>query len=257
MQQQIAAENRQLDLIDEEIGDTDNLLKKGLAEKPRLLALQRRQAEIQGSIGKNRSSIAQVEKSIGEAEIKIAELTTAQVYEASEKLQKTESDLHELTERLRAAEDVLARTDIHAPVDGAVLGLRIHTKGGVVSPGEALMEIVPAGDLLVVAARLSLEDIDAVEPGLPAQVRLTGLSYRHAQPLEARVHSVSADSITDQQGERAYYLARLELAEGLPPGVRLQPGMEVQVMIRTGPRTLLEYLLDPITKSIERAMREQ
>jgi multidrug efflux pump subunit AcrA (membrane-fusion protein) len=217
LQAQIAAEKKQLTFIDEEIFAIEILLKKGLAKKPRILALYRRKAELDG---KRIEHLAQ----------------------------------------LRAAEDVIARSSIRAPISGAVVGLQVHTSGGVVKAGEPLLSIVPKDEPLVIEARIDPNDIDIVHKGLPAQVRLTPFNARMVPPIPASVVWVSADSMSDQKTGTSYYLARVKLTElpsELPQGVQLYPGMPAEVMILTGERTFLSYLAAPITRSFRRAFREQ
>ena len=166
----------------------------------------------------------------------------------------------DLTESIRAAQDVLTRTLIRAPLAGTIVNLQIHTVGGVNTRGEALMEIVPSGGRLVVQARVDPADIDSVHPGLVAQIRLTALVQRHLEPLQESVVSVSADRLTDERTGVPYFLSKIELADqsiNELDDVELYPGMQAEVMIVTGERTALEYILRPITRSIERTLREE
>ncbi len=217
LQAQIAAGTKQLSFIDEEIVAIETLLAKGLAKKPRILALYRRRAELEGT--------------------------------------RTEQQA-----RLRAAEDVIARSSIRAPIAGTVVGLKVHTSGGVIKAGEPLLSIVPRDEPLVIEARIDPNDIDIVHKGLPAQVRLTPFNARMIPPIPASVVWVSADAMNDQNNGSSYYLARVKLSglpSELPEGVQLYPGMPAEVMILTGERTFLSYLAAPITRSFRRAFREK
>ena len=160
---------------------------------------------------------------------------------------------------LQASRDVVERLKIRAPMSGTIVGLRVHTRGGVIAPGAELLSIVPDGELLVIEARLDPNDIDVVHTGLDARVRLTPFSARLLSPVPGKVVSVSADRMTDEQTREGYYLARIELEkdpEQETGGARLYPGMPVEVTIVTGVRTLLDYLLDPLVQSFGRAFRE-
>lgn len=255
----IAAEERQLGFIAEELGDVRQLYEKGLVQKPRLLSLERRAAEIEGSLAANHASIARANQRIGEAKLRISELDTAQINEAVERIGEVQSELLDLAERIRAAEDVRTRIEIRSPQDGVVVGLAVHTSGGVIAPGERLMDIVPTGDRLIVEAQVDPQDIDIVRDGLPARVRFTSFGQRNLVPIDGRVQSVSADHISDERTGASYYLARIELTEDPGPaldGGALYPGMPAEVMIVTGSRTALEYFLEPLTRTIERSMRE-
>lgn len=171
-------------------------------------------------------------------------------------LREIQTRLFDLTERIRAAEDVLERTEIRSPLDGTIVNLQVHTLGGVISPGEPLMEIVPRGERLVIQAQVEPADIDSVHPGLIAQVRLTAFNRRSAPPIEGEVVSISADRLTDPRTGQPYYLARIELPEdplrGME-GMELYPGMQAEVMIVTA----LDYLLRSVTRSFDRALREE
>jgi HlyD family type I secretion membrane fusion protein len=260
LKEQVEAQAREIKLLEEEIKDTDELYQKGLAKKSRMLALQRGLAEIQGSRAQNRATIARGGERIAEARLKISELETALINEAVKDLRDTEAQIFDLTERQRAAEDVLARTSIRAPMDGTVVGLRAHTHGGVIGPGAPILDIVPSGERLVIEARIDPNDIDVVQPGLPAQVRLTPFNARGTAPLAGRVAAVSADRLADERTGVPYYLARVDFVDDPAKaldGAALTPGMPAEVMIATGARTALDYFLRPITRSFNRAFREQ
>ncbi len=155
---------------------------------------------------------------------------------------------------------MLRRTAIRAPLAGTIVGLQVHTLGGVIGPGEPLMDIVPSGDRLVIEAQINPIDIDVVHPGLVAQVRLMPFSMRNTAPLDGTVTSVSADRLTDERTGESYYLARVELNEDPAKalgGASLYPGMPAEVMVVTGERTALAYVFKPITASFNRAFREE
>jgi HlyD family type I secretion membrane fusion protein len=256
---EIASEVRQLNLLEEEIVAKETLLEKGLIEKPQVLALKRRQAQLNGSRSRNKASIARVRKSIGEARIRISELQTAQVNQAVAELQEVENRIFDLEERLRTAEDIHQRIEIPAPISGRVVGLKVHTPGGVIGPGEPLMDIVPSEERMLIDAQIDPVDVDVVAPGLLAHVRLTALNQRHLTPLKGRLLSVSADSLIEDQTGRAYYLGRVELLPDQEQDlehVELYPGMQAEVMILTGSNTVLDYLAEPITRTLRRAFRE-
>ncbi len=171
-----------------------------------------------------------------------------------------EGDQTEHKAALRAAKDVIARSTVTAPITGSVVALRIHTTGGVIKPGDTLLSIVPKDETLVIEARVDPNDIDVVQKGLAAQVRLTPLNTRDIAPLDGRVIWISADRMMEDDSGAGYYLARIKLddqASSLPKGVDLYPGMPAEVMILTGERSLLGYLAAPISRSFRRAFREK
>ncbi len=258
-QGQIESEKRQIELIADEIEDIGGLVEKGLAPRPRLRALQRNAAEIEGSLSQNRSRIAQARQTIAETRLQINELTTIKINEVSQELRDVQAELFDLEERQRAAEDVLGRTVIRAPLAGTVVNSQVHTPGGVIAPGAALLDIVPSADRLIVEARVDPTDIDVVQVGLLAQARITAFSQRRTQPVDGVVMAVSADRLTDERTGETYYLARVEIKGDIEDklgGNELYPGMQAEVMIVTGERTALEYFLKPITASLNRAFKE-
>ena len=169
-----------------------------------------------------------------------------------------ENEIVDTRERVAAAEDILRRTEVVAPVSGVVVNLQVHTTGGVIGPGDPLMDLVPGEDTLIIEARLPLTDIDVVRVGLPARVRFTSYNQRSTPSFEGTVSHVSADRIEDRRAQEAFYRVRVELAAGQEDltALELHPGMPVEVMIRTGERTLLAYLLEPLRDSLGRALRE-
>ncbi|MCI0431962.1 MAG: HlyD family type I secretion periplasmic adaptor subunit [Rhodospirillales bacterium] len=256
---EIKSQKRQLGLIEEEIVDLTRLLEKGLVDKPRVLALKRRQAEIDGERRRNAAAIARARQVIAEAEIRISELETERINEAADELQEVERELFQLEQQIAAAEDVLSRTEIRAPLSGRVVELKVHTLGGVIGAGEPLMEIVPEAERLVVEVQIDPSDIDVVAAGQATELRFSAFHQRDLRPLEGRLVSVSADRLVEEETGRAYYLGRVELAENpasLPEDVAIVPGMQAEAVIMTGEGTVLDYLLRPIERTFERAMRE-
>ena len=218
------------------------------------------QAEIVGGRGENLALIARANERIGETELQILDLQTTLAAEVVKELREAERELYDVAERRRAAEDVVARTRVSAPLDGVVVGLKVHTPGGVIAPGERLLDIVPSGDRLIIEAQVDPRNIDVVHPGLSTYVRLTPFDKRDTPPLAGRVASVSADRLTDERTGAAFYLARIELIDDpakVLKGAVLYPGMPAEVMIVTGARTALDYFLKPIARSLSRAFRER
>ena len=170
-----------------------------------------------------------------------------------------QSQLFESGQRLRAAEDILERTEIRAPQAGYVVGLNVHTENGVIAPGQRLLDIVPNDDTLVIEAEVEPNDIDVVRVGLAAQVRLTAFKQRNIPALEGKVTRVSADSFTHERNGATYFLVRITIdsaERNKLDGGELYPGMSAEVMIVTGKRTAFEYFLTPVTDSFHNAFRE-
>jgi HlyD family secretion protein len=257
---EIDSQSEQLRLIAEETAGVASLVKRGLERKPRLLALQRARAQIGGLRAENQAKIARARQAIREAELKILNLDSTRQDEIAAELSQIGTELFDLEEQLRASADVLERTVVAAPVAGTVVGLRFRTPGGVVAAGEAILDLVPADDELLIDAKVAPTDIDVVHPGLPAQVHFLAYRQRAMLRIEGRVRQVSADSLTDPDSGQAYFAARIEIDRqqlaALAPQVELTPGMPAEVLILTGERTMLETLLDPVRTLFRRGLRE-
>jgi len=257
---QIAAIEVQKRLIGEEREGVKYLLDRNLEHRPRLLALDRQAAQLDGQIAELASQIARSQQAIGETRLQILSAQTTRYDEVVGQLRDAQTQLAELLPRLDAAGDILKRIEIRAPVAGTVINLRLFTVGGVVPPREPMMEIVPRQQDLIIETRIKPGDIDVVKTGLPAQIRLSAFKQRTTPPLPGTVVYLSADSLIDPKTGATYYLAQIRVAEAEiahVAGVFLYPGMPAEVMIVLGQRTLLQYLLDPLRESLQRAFTEQ
>jgi len=256
----VATEDRQIEEIDGEAKDLDALLKKGLTTRERGLALRRQQHEYEGERATNVASVAKAHSAMAELDMQILNLTTARSNKAVDDLSKTEAELFDLREQERSATDVLTRTSITAPVDGIVMDLKVHTNGGVVKPGETLLTVVPLAQNLVVEAMVKPEDVETIAPGQTAYVSFPALAKYNLPQVDGVVDTVSADRLTDERSGAPYFAATVvidkdELAK--LEGRKLLPGMSSEAMIRTGSRTMLAYLAEPLTQNLRRAMREK
>ena len=257
LEAQIASGQRQLELIAEEVEGVRILLAKGLERKPRLLALQRSQAQIEGSVASGRAGIARARQVIAETRQQMRSLTSDHVELVARELGETRKSRAPLEERLRATADRLARTTIIAPVAGTVVDLQVTTPGGVIAAGTPLLDIVPAGAELLLEARVAPNDIDEVHVGLVAQVHLLAYRSQNLPRIEGTVREVSADRLEDATTHQPYYLARIAVGtDALPAGIVLSAGMPADVAIVTAERTMLDYLLRPITDTLRRGLRE-
>lgn len=250
----------QLSLLHEEIVPLEQLVAKQISPKPKLLQLKRQAAHYVGVRDQQRGLIARAEQLIGETKLKMIDVQNKRLDEIVSALSDTQTQLGQVRERLVAADDVLERRDVVSPIDGTVVNLQYFTPGGVIAPGSAVMDIVPRNDDLIIETKIKPIDVDAIEVGLPAEVRFTAFKQRTTPTLSGEVVYVSADILTDPELEEAYFIARTKIsAEELVrlDGLEISPGMPAQVMIIGDERTLLEYLTDPIRQSLGRAFREQ
>jgi HlyD family secretion protein/epimerase transport system membrane fusion protein len=260
LEAQIASATQQLSLIADELEGKMQLLRRGLVRRPDVLRLQRDQSEIEGRRGEYMASIARAQQQIGEAEMQILGLDADRADQVSQQLDTVRAELSGVTERRHASRDILSRTVVTAPIGGTVLGLRFRTIEGVIRPGEAILDIVPDEERLLIDARVSPVDIDVVRAGMTAQIRLGAFAGRNLPRLDGLVRSVSADRMTDEATRQPYYLARVEVTRealaALGPERELQPGMPAEVLIVRTERTMLEYLVEPFREAIRRSLRE-
>ncbi|MFK0688215.1 HlyD family type I secretion periplasmic adaptor subunit [Mesorhizobium sp. IMUNJ 23033] len=246
-------------IIKGEIADVAPLVAKRLLTRSRLRQLEREQAEIDGRIGEATSQISRAEQAVGESQAMIFKLESDHQSEVAQSLRDTQAQILQFVERIQAASDVLARTIVRAPEAGTITDLRIHTTGGVIAPGEPLVDLVPSDDRLIVLVQVKPEDIDLVRPGLPARVRLLSYKHRRVPPVEGVLTYVSADRLVDSQTRRPYYTARVRITEAslrALPEVDIMPGMPVEVLIKTGQFTVAHYALRPVLDAFDRAFRE-
>jgi HlyD family secretion protein len=259
LQKQEASKGKQIEFYEDELEGLRMLFSKGLTPKSRLLNLEREAERGRGELAALSAAMAGAETKLKETELAILRLDRTLREKVTEELRTVEAELNAFSDRLIGVEDQTQRTEIRAPRSGRVFNLAVHTPGGVIKPGETLMEIVPEDDTLVIGARVAPQDIDKVVTRAPATVRLSAFNQRTTPELTGEVQRVSADLIADAAGGQTYYQAIIEVppreAERLQ-GLALLPGMPAEVLIRTGVRTPLTYLLKPLTDSFARAMRE-
>jgi HlyD family secretion protein len=250
----------QLRLIDEEIGTVKDLVDRGLDRKPRLLALQRARADLDGQMATTAGSIASTQELIGAVSAELASVTSRFIEEVATGLAEARAEATELGAKVRSARDQLQRTVIQAPLAGTVVQLRQHTPGGVIKAGEPILDILPRDEPLVIEARVAPADIDVVHPGLPADVHLLAYSSRYMPRIHGEVRKVSADRLTDPNNGQPYYAAQIVIdpaaLHAAAPQVELLAGMPAEALILTGERTLLDYLIEPIRRTFRRALRE-
>lgn len=246
-------------IILKELDAVRPLVQKGLLTRPRLLQLEREQADIDGRRATASAQIARGRQVSGEAEAEILRIRGDLYNEIATSLREAQNQIFQLLERIEAAHNVLERSDIKAPEAGIVTDLRVHTPGGVIAAGETLMDLVPDQDKLIVHAQLRPDNIDLVRPGLDAQVRLLPFKARRVPPIDGKVVYVSADRLIEKRTDRSYYLAKVRIDEAMLKrleSVDIMPGMPVEVMIKTGQSTVALYALAPLLDSFHRAFRE-
>jgi epimerase transport system membrane fusion protein len=250
---------RRIDLYNEELTGLRSLFDGGMGDKVRMRAMERELAEVEGDMAAALAERARAKLQIEETTLQIGQARREFLRDVVTELGSVQERLFDAEERERGLADRVARTRVLAPATGRVVDLDVHNVGAVIGPGDRLMDIVPEDELLVVDARVSPQSIDKVYPGLSASVRFTALNTRITPTVDGRVKTVSADRLVDQQTGMPYYLARIEIPEdqiARLEGQPLVPGMPADVMIVTGERTVLQYLLRPLSDALARSMRE-
>ena len=257
---QVESAGRQIELVSEEVAGKRELANKGHLPKPELLRVLRMEAELGGRLGQYRAAISEAQQQIGEAELQLVANETARADQVATQLDQVQAELNAIEEKLLASKDILNRTVIAAPVSGTIVNLKFKTESGVIQPGVAIMDIVPAEEKLLIDARISPMDIDIVRAGLKAQVLLSAITSRSAPRIDGFVRSVSADRVVDEKSMQAYFLARIEVSRAelgrLGTKIELVPGMPADVLIVTGERTMANYLLQPFLDAIWKTLRE-
>lgn len=255
---QIAGKKDQLRILDQELEGLEQLLQEGLTTRQRVFALKREKARLEGEIGEHVADLSRAETARGETDLQILQVERTQLEESSTALSDVRTRLINFGERLAAVRQTLDQTEIRAPIEGVVVGLNIHTEGGVVGKGETVLEIVPTKDRLIVEAKVRPQDIDVVAVGQQADIRFTAFNQRTTPVLKGRLDYLSADSLVDPATNQRYFLARVSVVEAEPPfkDLSISPGMPAEVIIKSGELTPLAYLLRPLTNSFARAWRE-
>jgi HlyD family secretion protein/epimerase transport system membrane fusion protein len=259
-EQQNETLSRQIALMSVELKDAASLLAKGYERKSRVLEIERREAGLKGDLAGNVGRIAALEEQIGEAELQIEGLMSTHAKDVSEELRNVQSKRAEVEEALRKAASRVARSEIRAPQDGTILNMRAFAPGQVVSPGGALLDIVPSKDELVIEARVQPLDIDVVHRGLRASVRFVAFKQRTTPTLDGEVTRVSADAFNDERSGQSFFTATVRVDQSelkRLPQLKLYSGMPTEVAIITGNRTLLDYLIQPFTDSFAHALNEE
>ncbi|MFL5025916.1 MAG: HlyD family type I secretion periplasmic adaptor subunit [Microvirga sp.] len=255
---QIRAKKREIELIHQELEGVRDLWRKNLVQIQRVTALERDAARLEGERGSLVSSIAQTKGKITETELQILQIDQDLRTEVGKELAEIRGKIAELVERKVAAEDQLKRIDIRAPQDGMVHQSSVHTVGGVITAGEAIMLIVPQADALTVESKLMPQDIDQVRPGQTAALRFSAFNQRTTPELNGLVTRLSADLTTDQRTGATYYIVRISISDeqvARLDGLKLLPGMPVEAFIQTGERTIMSYLTKPFTDQAARSFK--
>ena len=259
---QLKATRSQLGLLGEELESKSKLVESGLSRRSEALALRRAMFEADGQVGRLEAEIAELTEMRAKFEAQIIKTRDEYSRNALTQLQTIESELESVREQLRKSANILDRTHVIAPVSGTVVRLYYHTTGGVVETGRPIVEILPADAPLIIEVLVPRANIDSVNVGQMATVRLTGLNQRTTPVLHGTVDYVSADAIADGSNgtRREVYLSRVTVSSAemqRVQGFSPTPGMPAEIMIQTEERTFAQYLAKPVMDSMTRAFREE
>ena len=258
---QETAKNKEIALVEKELIGVRDLYDKHLVQISRLTTLERDAARLNGERAQYVASRAQAKGEITETELQIIQVDKDMISEVSKDLREANDKTGEFVERKVTAEDQLRRIDIRAPQDGMVLQSTVHTVGGVITAGDAIMMIVPQADDLSVEAKVNPQDIDKLQIGQKTLMRLTAFNQRTTPELNGLVTRVSPDVTTDQRTGQSYYTIRVSLPPSevarLGDNNKLIPGMPVEAFVQTGDRTMLSYLIKPLNDQLMRSFRER
>jgi HlyD family secretion protein len=258
-QAQISSKEKQIEWITKELAGVYNLWKKSLIPYSRVTALERDRERLQGERGQLIAAIAQTKGKVAETELQILQIDQNMRTEVGKDLAEIRAQTAQLVEKKVAAEDLLKRIDIRAPIDGIVHQLSIHSIGRVISPGETIMLIVPESDLLKIEAQIRPQDIDQVHVGQKAVLRFPAFNWRTTPELHGEVSRVSPDTTEDQKTGQRYYTIRITVPQSELKKLdhELVPGMPAEAFIQTSPRTVISYIVKPFHDQITRAFRER
>jgi epimerase transport system membrane fusion protein len=245
-----------------EVKEWQQLYEAKLADKLRLILLKRELATLEGDYATDQSRLAELHLKIGETESQIVLGEQSDLSEITKLLRETQSKIADLAARILALEDKLERTVIRAPVRGLVVGMDVRTIGAVVGAGHHIMEIVPNAGAYVVVAKITPADVDVMRVGQRADIRFSAFNVRDTHVVEGELVNVSADVLEDPATRASYYQVEIAVtpdgvAQLRADGMDLLPGMPAEAMIKTGGRTLLNYLLKPLLDIFARAFREE
>jgi HlyD family secretion protein len=257
---QQTAKGKEITLIERELTGVRDLFQKNLIQINRLTQLEREATRLDGERGQLTASVAQSKGKIAELELQVLQIDQDLSSEVAKELRDVDGKIGEFVERKVTAEDQLKRIDIRAPQDGTVFQLNVHTIGGVVTPADAIMMIVPEADNLTVEAKINPQDIDQLRVGQKALLRFTTFNQRTTPEIFGEVTRISADITTDQRSGASFYTIRIGLSAkeiARLGDVRLVPGMPVETFVQTGDRTVMSYLIKPMYDQLSRAFREK
>lgn len=258
----IEAKKSRTDSISEEIKEWTELYKQHLVDKIKIRELTREHNALDGELAQTQSEVARLMENINEIKNQLQLREKEFAKETLQELVHTKSILFDLKSKIIAAQDTLERTNVIAPISGTIVGLNLHTVGGVVSPGKEILQIIPKDSELIVVAQVNTTDIDKVKVAMLADIRFSAFNLQQAHVIEGEVIHLSADSFVDEVSGMPYYQAKIRVTKNgeiqlAEYGFELVSGMPAEAMIHVSDRTVLSYLLKPFIDMVSRGFNEE
>jgi HlyD family type I secretion membrane fusion protein len=257
---ELLSAEKQLAFIEDELVGVRDLADKGLVPKSRWLALEREAARLQGIVGRNEAESSKAQNSMSEMRLQIQQTKQKLREEVSALLQDARQKMNDARERKRVAEDVLRRVDILSPQAGRLQNVKLSTKGAVIRSGDVVAEVVPVADEMIVEAQVSPTDVDKLQEGSEAEVRFVNFNSRTTPVILGKVSTISRDRLIDEGTRQPYFLAQIAIRDtNIPERLKetLSAGMQVEIIIPTGERTVLQYLVQPLGDAFAKTFRER
>lgn len=255
-----SARSAQINFLAQELNGVRDLAAEGYVARNRMLELERSAADLNAQRAQSVADIGRTHNQIAELKLRILQLQQDYQKEVQSQLTEVQKEVSAQADRLRALDYEVAHTVIRSPIDGIVLGLNVSTVGGVIQPGAELMSVVPADEPLQVDAMIPVQAIDKMAPGLAVDITFPAFNHAQTPNIPGRVLTIAADRLVDEASKEPYYLAQVEVTEAgmaLLGSNRIRAGMPATVIIKTGERNLLSYLLKPLLARIDSAFKEQ
>ncbi|NYT63471.1 HlyD family type I secretion periplasmic adaptor subunit [Alcaligenaceae bacterium] len=250
----------QIGFINRELVGVRDLAKQGYLPRNRMLELERDAAQLQAALSNDIVEAGRTRNQIAELKLRVLQRTQEYQKEVQSQLSDVQKEASALSDRLAALDYTVSQTEIRSPIDGFVQNLNVHTVGGVIGPGTILMEVVPEGDSFIVQAQVPVQAIDKMKAGLDVEITFPAFNHARTPNIPGKVTTVSADRLIDEATHAPYYRAQIEVT---PEGMALlgsnviRPGMPASVLIRTGERTMLSYLLKPLVERLDKSFKEE
>ncbi len=253
------AQAKELHLLREEMDSLAPLVEKGLIQRGRILSMWRDEARLEGSIAEARAEIGMAQATVTELSAELDRQASARKALAATEFTTVLEKIDTLDSQITTAHSVLKRSAMYAPSSGVVHQLQVNTVGGVVMAGQKVLELVPQGTQIIIDAKLEPKDRDVVKVGMTAELKFSATGSRPTAPIMGEVINVSADKVTDPTTMKDYFLAKIAFDDSQVrevAGLDVHPGMQVSVMVLTGERTVLDYIVAPLSNALRQAMRE-